>query len=200
MNELPVIVALTGASGQPYGIRLLQVLLELHQPVELVVSEAAFLVLKEELGLEIPPGVDPIPYLLGKDAETMIHYHPASDLGADIASGSHLTKGMVICPCSTGTLGSIASGVSRNLIERSADVCLKEQRKLVLVVREMPLSPIHLKNMHELSLAGAVIMPASPGFYHQPQTVQEMIDFVIARILDQLGIPHKLAKRWKEGV
>ncbi len=196
MNDLPVTIALTGASGQPYGIRLLKVLVEMQHPVELIISEAARLVMKEELGMDIHSEGDIVSDLLGNEATSLVHYHSPQDLGADIASGSCLTRGMVICPCSTGTLGSIAAGVSRNLIERSADVCLKEKRKLILVVRETPFSVIHLRNMHELSLAGAVIMPAAPGFYNHPQTVQDLIDFVVARILDQLEIPNSLMKRW----
>ncbi len=194
----PIVVAMTGASGQSYGVRLVQALLDLNQNVALTVSDAARLVMKEELGMDIPLVGNPVEVIIGKFASRYVHYLDADDVGAGIASGSFRTQGMVICPCSTGTLGSIAAGVSRNLVERAAEVTLKERRKLVMVVRETPLSTIQLENMHRLSMAGAVIMPASPGFYHNPESVDDMVDFMIARILDQLGIHHSIGKRWKE--
>ena len=134
--------------------------------------------------------------LFGKSAEKKVKYYNNSDLGAAVASGSHRTGGMVICPCSTGTLGSIANGVTRNLIERAAEVTLKERRKLIVVPRETPFSTIQLENMHKLSLAGAVVLPAAPGFYHKPMKIEDLVDFVVARILDQLGLEHKVGKRW----
>ena len=195
--KLPIIISMTGASGQIYAIRLVQVLAELQQPMHLVVSDASRLVIREEMKLEIPMQGSPVEFLWGKSVTSMVQYHESNELGANIASGSYRTGGMVICPCSTGTLGSVANGISRNLIERSAEVVLKERRKLIMVVRETPLSTIQLHNMHQLSLAGAVILPASPGFYHQPSTVDEMVDFVVARIIDQLGLEHTISKRWK---
>jgi flavin prenyltransferase len=195
--KLPVIISMTGASGQIYAIRLVHVLAELQQPMHLVMSDASRLVIREEMKLDIPMQGDPVEFLWGKSMVSKVQYHESSELGANIASGSYRTSGMVICPCSTGTLGSVANGISRNLIERAAEVVLKERRKLIMVVRETPFSTIQLHNMHQLSQAGAVILPASPGFYHQPSTVDEMVDFVVARIIDQLGLEHFISKRWK---
>lgn len=200
-SSRPVILAMTGASGAPYGLRLLQCLLEKQRPVYLLISKAAQMVLQMESELDIP----------GRPAEMQAwlteHYQAAPGLltvfgreqwTAPIASGSHHASHMVVCPCTTGTLASIANGNSDNLIERAADVMLKEQRKLVMVVREMPLSVIHLENMLRLARAGATIMPANPGFYYQPKKVEDLVDFVVARILDHLDVSHDLVKPWGE--
>ncbi|MFP4610848.1 MAG: flavin prenyltransferase UbiX [Thiohalophilus sp.] len=199
--ERPVILALTGASGAPYALRLLQCLLEKQRPVYLLVSKAAQMVLQMESDLDIP----------GRPAEMQAwlseHYQADSKLltvfgreqwTAPIASGSHNAGHMVICPCTTGALAAVANGNSDNLIERAADVMLKEQRKLIMVVREMPLSVIHLENMLRLARAGATIMPANPGFYYQPRGVGDLVDFVVARILDHLSVEHTLVTRWGE--
>lgn len=194
---LPIIVAMTGASGQPYGKRLIDVLIELDQLVYLLVSDTARLVMKTELNIDMPSKGTPISALFGKSAKNKIRYYHNSNLAAPVSSGSHQTAGMVICPCSTGTLGAVANGVSRNLIERAAEVTLKEKRKLIIVPRETPLSIIQLENMYKLSLAGAVILPAAPGFYHQPKQINELIDFIVARILDQLALKHSISKPWE---
>ncbi|TDY00469.1 flavin prenyltransferase UbiX [Thiohalophilus thiocyanatoxydans] len=199
--DRPVILAMTGASGAPYALRLLQCLLEKQRPVYLLVSKAAQMVLQMESDLDIP----------GRPAEMQTwlseYYQADSNLltvfgreqwTASIASGSHNARHMVICPCTTGTLAAVANGNSDNLIERAADVMLKEQRKLIMVVREMPLSVIHLENMLRLARAGATIMPANPGFYYQPQSVEDLVDFVVARILDHLEVEHTLVTRWGE--
>ncbi|MDY6979250.1 MAG: flavin prenyltransferase UbiX [Pseudomonadota bacterium] len=195
----PVILAMTGASGAPYALRLLECLLEKQQPVYLLVSKAAQMVLQMESELDIPARpadmqawfsdyyqADPkLLTVFGKEQWT-----------APIASGSHHARHMVICPCTTGTLAAVANGNSDNLIERAADVMLKERRELIMVVREMPLSVIHLENMLRLSRAGATIMPANPGFYYQPQSVSDLVDFVVARILEHLGIEQSLTRAW----
>ena len=193
---LPIVVAITGASGQPYGKRLVEALIELDCPVYLLVSDAARLVMDAEMGMKVPKSGSPVSALFGKSAEKKVKYYNNTDLAASVASGSHRTAGMVICPCSTGTLGSVANGVTRNLIERAAEVTLKERRKLILVPRETPFSTIQLENMHKLSLAGAVILPAAPGFYHKPLKIEELVDFIVARVLDQLGLEHQVGKRW----
>jgi flavin prenyltransferase len=197
---------MTGASGALYGVRLLQVLLASRCTVHLTISPAAVRVLEHELGLHVdlehfdaaqllPP--DEAARAAGKlRSHESIVYHPIHDYAASIASGSFPTGGMVICPCSMGTLGAVAGGLSTNLVHRAADVHLKERRKLILVPRETPLGTIALDNMRRLSEAGAVILPAMPGFYHNPLTIQDLVDFVVARICDQLGVPADLVKRW----
>ena len=189
-----LIVAMTGASGAAYGRRLLARLagyeaLHLH----LVVSAAALRVLQEEEGLRLSTS-RPQEALAGAAAGRAV-WHPVEDIGASIASGSFRTIGMVVVPCSMGTLSSIAHGASRNLVERAADVCLKERRKLILVPRETPLSLVHLENMTAAVRAGAVVMPASPGFYHRPRSVEDLLDFLVGRILDHLDLPHDLVQR-----
>jgi len=198
----PVVLAITGASGSAYGRRLLQVLLQAERTVHLVMSHAAAEVMRVEEGLSVDLSRrDPAALL---DEQTLadhgerLHWHGLSDFSAGIASGSFRTGGMVICPCSMGTLGALANGMSSNLIHRAADVHVKERRKLILVPRETPLSTIQLGNMHTLSQAGAVILPAMPGFYHQPRAVSDLVDFVVARICDQLEVEHDLARRWSE--
>ena len=175
---------MTGASGSPYGLRLVKALVECGETVAFVISDHARIVLQEEMGMELPdilPGV------------TLMGYH---DIAAPIASGSFQTHGMIICPTSMSTLGEIAAGISRNLITRAADVTMKEGRKLLLVPREMPFTAIHLENMLKLVRLGVTIMPAAPGFYHRPESVDDLVNFVVGKILDHFQISHNLCKRW----
>ena len=193
-----LIVAITGASGVVYGIRLLKILA--HQKefeVHLTISRSGATALWEELQIRVDLDNFGLASLTGFDSELVV-YHRESDIAASIASGSFRTQGMIIAPCSMGTLGSIAAGISRNLIHRAADVCIKERRKLVLVPRDTPLSAIHLENMLKLSRIGACILPAMPGFYHFPKTVDDQIDFVVTKVLDQFDIDAGLIQRWKE--
>jgi len=199
MNQT-ICLALTGASGMPYGLRLIECLLAAGCRVQLLYSQAAQVVARQEVDLELPtrpaearaallaryPAVDP----------EKLAVFGREEWFAPVASGSNPPDAMVVCPCSMGTLAAIAQGLADNLIERAADVVLKEGRKLILVPRETPLSAIHLENMLRLARAGAVILPPSPGFYHHPQTVADVVDFVVARILDQLAVPHALMQRW----
>lgn len=198
-ENTPVILAMTGASGADYGLRLLQCLLEAERPVYLLLSKAAQLVLATETDLEIPGRPAEIEKFFteyyGTRQDLLIVYG-REQWTSPVASGSHTAQSMVVCPCTTGTMSSIACGISDNLIERAADVMLKERRQLILVVRETPLSSIHLENMLRLSNAGATIMPANPGFYHKPGTVSDIIDFMVARILDHIGVEHQLLPRW----
>ena len=190
----PIVVGITGASGAPYAVRLLQQLAGAHRPVSLIVSKFGMRLLETEVGIG---SIDALRIAVGKDAwDSCIETYSNDDRGAPPASGSALTSGMIVCPCSMGTLSAISVGASRSLIERAADVTLKERRKLILVPRETPLSAIHLGNMLRLTRAGAVIMPAAPGFYHRPKQVSDLVDFVVARMLDQLGVEQKLVKRW----
>jgi len=194
-NDL--VVAITGASGSAYGVRLLEVLLSAGRRVHLVISPAGRQVLAHELHLSLPlEQIQPADLLEHDvpDGELIVHDH--GNFMAGIASGSFLTGGMVICPCSMGTLAAIAGGLSTNLIHRAADVHLKERRRLVLVPRETPLGLIGLENMQALARAGAVILPAAPGFYHHPRSIEDLVDFVVARICDQLGVESTLARRW----
>lgn len=219
-----VVLAMTGASGAVYGVRLLEVLLAAGRNVHLVISPAATQVLDHELGLKVDldhfvpeqllpdphAQVDPQLQLLrsrsGPQASSIfsdsdvqpgrLTYHRYQDYNAGIASGSFPTAGMVVCPCSMGTLACLANGMSQNLIHRAADVHLKERRKLIVVPRETPLGSIQLENMKRLVDAGAVVLPAMPGFYHQPLTIHDLIDFVVSRICDQLGVSVDLVKRW----
>ena len=201
-----ICLALTGASGMPYGLRLLECLLEADCNVQLLYSQAAQIVARQEMDLELPSRpADARDILLAHLSKTNAAVNPKKlaifgreEWFAPVASGSNPPDAMVICPCSMGTLAAIAQGLSDNLIERAADVVLKEARKLVLVPRETPFSAIHLENMLRLSRAGAVILPPSPGFYHHPQSVQDIVDFVVARVLDQIGVPHTLMQRWGE--
>jgi 4-hydroxy-3-polyprenylbenzoate decarboxylase len=196
-----ITLAFTGASGLPYGVRLLECLLKAGMGVYLLYSQAAQIVARQEMELSLPARA--------KDAAEFFSTRFGAVPGqlqafgreewfAPVASGSNPADAMVICPCTMGTLGSIAAGLADNLIERAADVALKEARKLVLVPRETPLSAIHLENMLKLSRAGAIILPANPGFYHHPQTVQDLVDFVVARVLDHVGVAHSLMPRWGE--
>jgi 4-hydroxy-3-polyprenylbenzoate decarboxylase len=170
----PIVVGITGASGAPYAVRLLQALTAAHRPISLIVSK---------YGMRL--------------RASFVEVFSNDDRGAPPASGSARTAGMVVCPCSMGTLSAISVGASRSLIERAADVTLKEGRKLILVPRETPLSAIHLGNMLRLARAGAVVMPAAPGFYHRPKLISDLVDFVVARILDQLGVEQTMVARWK---
>lgn len=189
-------MALTGASGAPYGLRLLEQLVAAGRDVALIVSSHGLRLLRTETdvgdveGLRATVGV--------QRWDTHVTVYDDADRGAGPASGSFVTGGMVICPCSMGTLASIAAGTSRSLVERAADVTLKERRPLVLVPRETPLSAIHLENMLRLTRAGAVVMPAAPGFYHRPSSIAELVDFIVARVLDQLGVRNAVAPRWGE--
>ena len=192
----PIVMALTGASGAPYGVRLLQQLAALERDVQLIVSSHGLRLLHTETDIG---GADVLRAAVGAAAwDAHVTLFDDADRGAGPASGSAKTGGMEICPCSMGTLASIAAGTSRSLVERAADVTLKERRPLVLVPRETPLSAIHLENMLRLTRAGAVILPASPGFYHKPREIAELVDFVVARILDHLGVENALAPRWGE--
>ena len=191
----PIVVGITGASGAPYAVRLLQALTAAHRRVSLIVSKYGMRLLATEAGIE---SMDALRDAVGIDAwASCVEVFSNDDRGAAPASGSSRTAGMIVCPCSMGTLSAIAAGASRSLIERAADVTLKERRKLVLVPRETPLSAIHLGNMLRLARAGAVVMPAAPGFYHQPKEISQLIDFMVARMLDQLGIEQKLVARWE---
>ena len=198
----PITLAITGASGSAYGLRLLQSLLEARRQVYLLLSRPGQLVIKMETGLDLPNTPADIQTFFTEQfqaEEGQLRVFGREQWTAPVASGSNPAEAMVVCPCTTSTLSSIACGASNNLLERAADVMLKEQRKLILVVRETPLSAIHLENMLKLARLGVVIMPACPGFYNQPQTIDEIVDFMVARVLDQLGIEHQLALRWGEG-
>ena len=201
-NPLDLVVAITGASGAAYAARLLQVLVNAGRRVHVTVSPSATQVFQLELGLTLDLRNCDLSQLLTEQSASneqprgSLVYHHYQDFRAGIASGSFLTSGMVVCPCSMGTLASIANGLSTNLIHRAADVHLKERRKLILVPRETPLGSIQLENMKRLADVGAIILPAMPGFYHGPTTIQDLVDFVVGRICDQLGVPHELFKRW----
>lgn len=190
----PVVFAVTGASGAPYAVRLLGALCAAQVPVRLIVSATGWRLLSEEAAIEDEAGLRSA---AGAGAGVVLYSD--EDRGATPASGSAPSRGMVICPCSMGTLASIAQGTTRSLIERAADVVLKERRRLVLVPRETPYSAVHLENMLRLTHAGAVILPASPGFYHRPARIEELVDFVVARVLSQLGVPHTIGPRWQSG-
>ncbi|MBI5171850.1 MAG: flavin prenyltransferase UbiX [Candidatus Obscuribacter sp.] len=198
-SKLPFVVAITGASGAIYGLRLLQFLLSSGQPVDLLLSKAAQRVMKEEHDLILEGDVENLLLSYLKLPKAVpLKLHPLNDYGASVASGSYRTRGMVVLPCSLGTLGALAAGLTENLIHRAAAVTLKERRKLMIVVREMPFGHIQLKNMLALSEAGAIVSCASPGFYHRPETVQDQVDFVVGRVLDQFDFDNQLFKRWKE--
>ena len=196
-----ITLALSGASGMAYGLRLLECLLAANLRVYLLVSQAAHIVAKQELGIALPARPVDLEKQLSDSLqarEGQLRVFGREDWNAPVASGSNPTDAMVVCPCSMGTLAAIAHGLSDNLIERAADVMLKEQRKLILVPREAPFSTLHLENMLKLSRMNAVILPANPGFYHRPESVEDIIDFIVARILDQLGVAHSLMERWGE--
>lgn len=196
-----VTLALTGASGMPYGLRLLECLVAADVQVYLLYSQAAQVVIRQEMGETWPSRA--------KEVESLLHARFRTDSSrlrvfgreewfAPVASGSNPADAMVICPCTMGTLAAVATGLSDNLIERAADVMIKENRKLVIVPRETPFSVIHLENMLKLARLGVSILPANPGFYHHPRDIAGLVDFIVARILDQLGVPHALQQRWGE--
>src|SRR3989338_3017594 len=204
--KFPVTLAITGASGTVYGLRVLQFLLENNYRVEFVISESASKVALDEIGLilSLSPAIlkeQVLSYLESKGKKNinknLLNVWEFNDISASISSGSYRTSGMMIIHASMGTIGAIASGTSDNLITRAADVCLKERRKLVVVPREMPLNTIHLENLLKLSKIGTIIAPACPGFYHRPENLDEVIDFVAGKILDLFGFDHNLFKRWK---
>jgi 4-hydroxy-3-polyprenylbenzoate decarboxylase len=193
VTGLPVVLAITGASGAPYAVRLLEVLARTGQPTWLIVSAHGLRLLTEECGIG---SLDALLEVTGARGGK-VRLFTDGDRGALPASGSQRTRGMVICPCSMGTLSAVAHGSSRSLIERAADVTLKEGRKLVLVPRETPLSLVHLRNMTAASEAGATVLPAAPGFYHRPEQVGQLVDFIVQRILDQLDLGIEIAPRWE---
>jgi 4-hydroxy-3-polyprenylbenzoate decarboxylase len=194
---MEISVGITGASGAAYAVRLLQALESIPEvtKIHLAISANGFTLLKQESAIRLKPDRFSSSALLGKESRKLVYYQ-IMNFYSPIASGSYPTHGMVVIPCSTGTLGSIASGASSNLIQRGAEVCLKERKKLVLVIRETPLSLIHLENCTRVTQAGAVVLPASPGFYHRPAQIGELIDFIVARVLDQFDLPHNIGKRW----
>lgn len=192
--DASVTLAMTGASGAPYAVRLLRALNEADVPVGLVISRTGWRLLAEELGI-----ANEAELRAASGPWRRVVLYGDDDRGATPASGSAPSRGMVVCPCSMGTLASIAQGTTRSLIERAADVALKERRPLILVPRETPYSAIHLENMLRLTNAGATILPASPGFYHRPERIDELVDFIVGRILQHLGIDHTLGPQWKAG-
>lgn len=201
--QSPLVLGITGASGAPYAVRLLEVLLEAGRDVHLSISPSGQAVIGEEVGLRIDLDRFEPETLLGKASPAIkklghLTYYHYKNLMAPIASGSFLTAAMVICPCSGSTLAAVAHSVGENLIHRAAEVHLKERRKFVVVPRETPLSLPQLKNMQAIHEAGAVVLPASPGFYHGANTVSDLVDFVVARICDQLGVDNTLVRRWGE--
>jgi 4-hydroxy-3-polyprenylbenzoate decarboxylase len=191
MTGYPVVVALTGASGAPYGLRLLQVLATHRVPVWLIPSSHGMRLLRDECA------IDSMASLQAATGDwSTVTVFPDDDRGALPASGSQRTGGMVICPCSMGTVAAIAGGTSRSLVERAADVTLKERRRLILVPRETPLSLVHLRNLVAVTEAGALVMPAAPGFYHRPTRIAELVDFIVQRILDHLELDIEIGQRW----
>ncbi len=197
MTGHPLVVAITGASGAPYAVRLVEALVAAGQPTWLVVSDHGIRLLRTESGID---SVEALRARVGVAAwDRVVRVFDDRDRGALPASGSVLTAGMVICPCSMGTVAAIAHGTSRSLVERAADVTLKERRRLVVVPRETPYSDIHLDNMLRLTRAGAVVLPASPGFYRRPTRVEDLVDFVVGRVLDHVGVSHAMP-RWEGGV
>ena len=196
-----ITVALTGASGVPYALRLIECLLAARCRVYVLASQVAAITAKQEMGITLPARAQELQTFLTQHFPTetdQLQVFGREEWFAPIASGSNPPDAMVVCPCTMGTLAAIAAGLADNLIGRAADVVIKEGRKLVLVPRETPFSAIHLENMLKLARLGVVILPANPGFYHHPQTVQDLVDFVVARILDQLAVPHQLLTRWGE--
>jgi flavin prenyltransferase len=204
LMKLPIILGITGASGAIYAVRLLEVLRAAGRDVHLSISPSGRDVIRQELNIAIDLDRFEGTALLARSVSEgskshphgNLHYYHHQDFMAPMASGSHLTGGMVICPCSGTTLSAVAAGASNNLIQRAAEVQLKERRKLIVVPRETPLSLAHIDNMRRVTEAGAIVLPASPGFYHGAKSVNDLVDFVVARICDQLGIENSLTKRW----
>lgn len=202
INPRHVILAFTGASGAPYGLRLLEMLLQGGCQVDLIFSKAAHMVLAMETDLNLPARPADISEFFQQRHQVsaeQLRVFGRDDWMAPAASGSHTAGAMVVCPCTSGTLAAIATGMSDNLIERAADVMIKEQRNLILVPREAPFSAIHLENMLKLARLGVCIMPANPGFYYKPESISDLVDFVVARLLDHLNIEHDLLPRWGQG-
>lgn len=199
VDQQHIILAVTGASGAPYTLRLLECLIQAGRRVDLIFSRAAHMVLAMETDLELPARPRELAaffterYSAGHE---QLQVYGREDWSAPAASGSHTAASMVVCPCTMGTLASIAQGLSDNLIERAADVMIKENRRLILVPRETPFSAIHLENMLKLSRLGVVMLAANPGFYQQPQSIEDIVDFVVARLLDHLSVEHNLIPRW----
>lgn len=197
-----ITLAITGASGAPYAVRLLECLLAQQQHVHLLMSSAARVVFATELEWQLPAAPKAVAEALREHfqvSEQQLQVYGKEEWFSPVASGSAAPKRMIVCPCSTGTLSAIAQGASDNLIERAADVVIKERGQLIVVPREMPFSAIHLENMLKLARLGVTIMPAAPGFYHQPQTVNDLVDFVVARIMDHLNLEQTLQPRWGYG-
>lgn len=202
MSRSAITLAWTGASGMPYGLRLLQCLLDAEQQVFLLISDAARIVLKMESDLALPARTADIQRLLSERFQAQpeqLRVFGQSEWTSAVASGSGAPRRMVICPCTTGTLAAVANGSSDNLIERAADVVLKERGQLILVLRETPLSELHLENMLRLTRMGALLLPANPGFYHRPSSIADLVDFIVARTLDHLQLNHDLIPRWGDG-
>jgi len=194
-----VTLAFTGASGMPYGVRLLECLIGAGVQVYLIYSQVAQVVARQEMDLGLPGRAAEAQAWLSERFRAQpeqLRVFGREEWFAPVASGSNPADAMVICPCTMGTLAAVAAGLAENLIQRAADVMLKERRPLILVPRETPLSAIHLENMLKLARAGAVILPANPGFYHRPATVDALVDFVVARVLDHLGVANTLIARW----
>jgi len=199
MINSAITLAMTGASGSRYGLRLLELLLRHQVNVYLLISNPGRMVIQSEVGLSLSSRPAEIKQTIGShlDVDTArLEVFAREDWSAPIASGSNVARAMVVCPCTSGTLGAIATGASRTLLERAADVILKERKQLILVVRETPFSTLHLENMLTLARAGATIMPANPGFYNRPERVSDLVDFMVARVLDHIGIENDLAPRW----
>jgi 4-hydroxy-3-polyprenylbenzoate decarboxylase len=192
MSGHPIVLAITGASGAPYAVRLLGVLAGRREPVWLITSSHGLRLLRDECGID---SIEALQRATGGDWASVTVF-PDGDRGALPASGSQRTRGMVICPCSMGTVAAIAGGTSRSLVERAADVTLKERRRLLLVPRETPLSLVHLRNLVAVTEAGATVIPAAPGFYHRPAAVADLVDFIVQRVLDQLDLDTQIARRW----
>lgn len=205
--KLPIVLGITGASGAVYALRLLEVLRAAGREVHLSISPSGRDVIRHELNLALDldhfdsSAIHQAGGLFSRDTTANtgeVYYYHHQDFMAPMASGSHLTAGMVICPCSGTTLSAVAAGAASNLIQRAAEVHLKERRKLIVVPREAPLSLAHIDNMRRITEAGAVVLPASPGFYHGARTVNDLVDFVVARICDQLGVDNSLIRRWTD--
>lgn len=194
MSHAPITVAMTGASGAPYAVRLLEILNREGVPVSLIISDTGWRLLEEELDIKSEE------QLRARTGDwSNVKLFADNDRGATPASGSAPTRGMVVCPCSMGTLASIAQGTTRSLIERAADVCLKERHRLILVPRETPYSSIHLENMLRVTQAGAVVLPAAPAFYHKPKDISDLIDFIVGRVLMHLKVNVDIGPRWRSG-
>ena len=191
------VVGITGASGSVYGVRLIEELLKSDVDVQLVITDAGWRVLREELGWDSVRRSEALQKAFGDAmSQGQVRLYPNGDIGANIASGSYRVEGMVIVPCSMGTLSAVAHGSSDNLMTRAADVMIKEERRLILVPRETPLHAIHLENMLKLSRMGVSIVPAMPAFYYGPRTMEDLIDFLVGKLLDLMGLPHELFRRW----